>query len=116
MGRGYRSIEPKTEGLALYRFTVVIENSREEFCVTEKPVDALRCRCVPIYWGAPDVAAISDGAVICCASLDEIMDALRRLTPEDYEQRREAIERHARLADHFANMHQRAASAVLGRD
>lgn len=115
MGRGYRPIESKTEGLAPYRFTVVIENSREVSYVTEKLVDALRCRCVPIYWGAPDVAVIFDGAgLICCASLDEIMDALRRLTPEDYERRREAIERNARLADHFANMHQRAASAVLG--
>lgn len=76
MGRGYRPIESKTEGLAPYRYTIVIENSREASYITEKLVDALRCRCVPIYWGAPDVDAVFDGAgIISCTSGDEILQS-----------------------------------------
>lgn len=116
MGRGYHPIESKTEGLAPYRFSVVIENSREDSYITEKLVDALRCRCVPIYWGAPDVADVFDGAgLICCTTESEILDQLRTLGPEDYDARRDAIERNAILADHFAQMHRRAAEAVLAR-
>jgi len=114
MGRGYRPIDDKTEGLAPYRYTVVIENNREPLYVTEKLIDALRCRCVPIYWGAPDVGRLFDpDGLIECAGLDEILVALRGLTVADYDRRRAAIKDNARRADHYAAMHRRAAQAVL---
>lgn len=113
MGRGYRPIEDKTEGLAPYRYTVVIENSRETSYITEKLIDALRCRAVPIYWGAPDVGTIFDPAgIIQCATRDDILTALRQTTTEDYDRRRSAIEANACLADHYADMHRRAAETV----
>lgn len=113
MGRGYRPIESKVEGLAPYRFTVVIENTREPSYISEKLVDAMRCRTIPIYWGAPDVAQVFDGAgIVQCGSAQDILDAIRNLTPADYTARHEAIERNAVLADHFAQMHLRAAQAV----
>lgn len=114
MGRGYRPIDTKVEGLAPYRFSVVIENVREESLITEKLIDALRCRSVPIYWGAPDVGLIFDAAgIVQCRSLDDILTALSSLTPADYESRRAAIETNARLADHFADMHLRAARCIV---
>lgn len=113
MGRGYRPIEDKTEGLAPYRYTVVIENSREPSYITEKLIDALRCRAVPIYWGAPDVGRIFDPAgLIECATRDDILTALRQTSAEDYDSRRPAIEANARLADHYADMHRRAAEII----
>lgn len=113
MGRGYRPIEDKTEGLAPYRYTVVIENSREPSYITEKLIDALRCRSVPIYWGAPDAGTIFDPAgLIECTTRDDILAALRHASAEDYDRRRPAIEANARLADHYADMHRRAAEII----
>ena len=114
MGRGYRPIETKVEGLAPYRFSVVIENVREVSLITEKLIDALRCRTVPIYWGAPDVGSIfnSEG-IIQCQSLDDIITALSTLTAADYDSRRAAIEVNAKKADHFADMHLRAAQCIF---
>ncbi|WP_434616963.1 glycosyltransferase family 10 domain-containing protein [Tabrizicola sp. M-4] len=115
MGRGYRPIEDKTEGLAPFRYTVVIENSREASYITEKLIDALRCRSTPIYWGAPDVGEIFDRAgIIECSSRDDILAALRQTSAEDYDSRRAAIEANAHLADHYADMHRRAAEIIQG--
>lgn len=113
MGRGYRPIEDKTEGLAPYRYTVVIENSREASYITEKLIDALRCRAVPIYWGAPDVGTIFDPAgIIECGTRDDILAALRQTSVKDYDRRHAAIAANARLADHYADMHRRAAEII----
>ena len=43
-GKAQYAIDTKVEGLAPYRFSVVIENVREESLITEKLIDALRCR------------------------------------------------------------------------
>ena len=113
MGRGYRPIESKVEGLAAYRFTVVIENTREPSYISEKLIDAMRCRSVPIYWGAPDVAEVFDGSgIIECNSAADILLAIRSVTPADYDTRLDAVERNAKLADHFAEIHLRAALAI----
>ena len=113
MGRGYRPIEDKTEGLAPYRFSVVIENSREPSYITEKLIDALRCRAVPIYWGAPDVAKIFDPAgLIECRTVADILAAIQNASAEDYDRRRTAIEANARIADHYADVHRRAAEII----
>jgi len=67
MGRGYKSFENKSEGLAPYRYSIVIENVRESSYFTEKLIDAFLTDTVPIYWGAPNIAEFFDtkGMIIC---------------------------------------------------
>ncbi|MEO0854844.1 MAG: glycosyltransferase family 10, partial [Cyanobacteria bacterium J06648_11] len=78
LGRAYKPFDKKWEGLAPYRYSVVIENSREEGYVTEKLIDTLLCDTIPIYWGAPDIAEMFDThGMILCESEDGIMDVLR---------------------------------------
>ena len=73
MGGGYRPFERKSDGLAPYRYSIVIENSREHGYFTEKLVDALLCRTVPIYWGAPDIETYFDmRGMIVCSTLEEV--------------------------------------------
>lgn len=114
MGRGYRPIEDKSEGLAPYRYSVVIENSREAGYFTEKLVDALLCDTVPIYWGAPDIASHFDASgMMICQSAQDIMDALAATSVTDYAARASAIQANHRLALEAADLHGRAARAVL---
>lgn len=46
----------KTEFLASCRFNIAFENQAIPGYVTEKLVEAFLTHCIPIYWGAPDVA------------------------------------------------------------
>lgn len=115
MGGGYQPFALKHEGLAPYRFSVVIENAREPGYFTEKLVDAFLCRTVPIYWGAPDIARYFDPAgMILCTSATELEEAVAGITAQDYEARRPAIEANRLRAAAYAPVHQRAARAVLG--
>ena len=57
----------KADGLASYRYSVVIENVRERNYFTEKLIDALLCRTVPIYWGCPNIGDFMEtrGMILC---------------------------------------------------
>jgi len=48
-------VSNKADGLRDYRFSIVIENSRESGYFTEKIVDCFLTGTIPIYWGDPDI-------------------------------------------------------------
>ena len=85
MGRKYRPIRDTSEGLVNYRFSVVIENSKQKSYFTEKLIDALICETIPIYWGAPNIGNFFDeDGIIQCSSLGDILNALDSIKFEDY--------------------------------
>lgn len=108
LGHGYRSFDRKSDGLASYRYSVVIENVREESYLTEKLIDCLLCDTVPIYWGAPDIGTVFDiRGMIPCESFEDMTAALSQMSDADYAKRLEFVrqnkEKAARFADHEAN-------------
>jgi hypothetical protein len=114
MGRGYHPFADKADGLAPYRYSIVIENLREPSYVTEKLVDALLCDTVPIYWGAPDVGdPFNPAGLIQCQSEADIITALGHMSDADYAARHAAIAENRSSALAYANLHRRAAAAVL---
>lgn len=114
VGRGYRPLERKSEGLASYRYSLVIENVREKSYFTEKLIDAFLCRTVPIYWGAPDIGDFFDtDGMIICETIEDLQEALTRATAEYYASRLAAVERNLERAVPFADLPLRMAKAVL---
>ena len=117
MGRGYRSFEKKSDGLARYRFSVVIENSREENYFTEKLLDAILCNTIPIYWGCPNISQFfdTDGMVIC-HSREEIQNAIQGANEELYQQKLFAFKYNKIKADYYGDYYGRLASFLLEQD
>lgn len=114
MGRGYRPIDRKSEGLASYRFSVVIENVKEHSYFTEKLVDAMLCRCVPIYWGAPNISDYFDPrGMVICQDQDEILMAIRDANSGMYDSMLPYIEKNRESAAIYADFMSRAAHIVL---
>ena len=113
LGRGYRPFENKADGLAPYRYSIVIENSRESGYFTEKLLDAFMCRTVPIYWGASDVAGQFDGSgMLICETFEDIKAAVRQIGDQDYNERAAAIERNRALAMGLGHPYLRAAELL----
>ena len=99
MGRKYKPIKDKEEGLSNYRYSVVIENSQQKYYFTEKLIDTLVCETVPIYWGAPDIDDYFDlRGIIHCNSFEEIILALHSMSMEDYISRLPAIMKNKKTA------------------
>ena len=115
MGRGYQPFGDKADGLVPYRYSVVIENVRERNYFTEKLVDAILCKTVPIYWGCPNIGDFFDTeGMILCDGASDIQTALRAMTTADYAARAPLIEAQRGRADHYGDFYRRAALAVLG--
>lgn len=55
-GRGIREIEDKWEGIAPYKYHIVIENSRVRDYWTEKLSDCFLAGAYPLYYGCPNLS------------------------------------------------------------
>ncbi|WP_419910418.1 hypothetical protein [Hoeflea sp.] len=114
LGLAYRQIDRKEDGLVPYRYSVVIENSREEGYFTEKLVDSLLCDTLPIYWGAPDIDRYFDpDGMLICQSAAEIMAAIQSATPELYGSKLAAVAANRERALAYVDYEANAAEALL---
>ena len=114
LGLADRPIDTKEEGLSPYRYSIIIENSREQGYFTEKLVDCLLCRTLPIYWGAPDIDRFFDTeGMLVCNSAEDIRSAIETATTELYAAKLPAIEANRNRALAFADYEKNAAQALL---
>ena len=113
MGGGYAPFRTKSEGLARYRYSVVIENVRERNYFTEKLIDAVLCETVPIYWGCPNIGDFIDtSGMILCEDAGEISAALSNMSHLDYVARSPEITAVRERAAYWGDYLKRAAEAV----
>ncbi len=85
-----------------FYYSVAIENSKEEAYFTEKIIDCFRSGTIPIYWGSPKIGEFFDlEGIIVFNDLEELGGILENLSIEEYEKRREAIERNFRIASRY---------------
>jgi len=90
-------------------FTIAVENSSNRSYHTEKIIDAFISKTFPIYWGCPNLEELGynpDG-FIYCENEDQIIEAVNKLTPEFYAERKEAINYNSELAKHYGNLFDR---------
>lgn len=114
MGQGYQPFGAKAEGLAPFRYSVVIENVRERNCFTEKLIDAVLCRTVPIYWGCPNIGDFMDtSGMILCENEAQIRAALAGMSEADYAARLPGLKAALTGAEAYSDILERAALAVL---
>ena len=94
-GRGFRDLPDKWDGLAPFRYSVAIENSRHDHYWTEKIADCFLAGTVPIYWGAPNIRDYFPAdAMIVIDTLDpaEVARIIKgEATPEGYVRRLPAL-------------------------
>ena len=94
-GRGFRDLPDKWEGLAPFRYSIAVENSRHDHYWTEKIADCFLAGTVPIYWGAPNIRDyFPEEAMILIDTLDPVEVARiikTEATPEAYQRRLPAL-------------------------
>ncbi len=99
LGHGYAPITLKSQAHDVYMYSVVIENERSPGWWTEKLVDCAACRCVALYWGAPNINTWFDmGSVLTWSTIDELGVLLDMMSIEDYESRAQALNNNAERA------------------
>ena len=117
IGRGYRPFDRKSDGLASYRFSIIIENAVEPNYFTEKLIDAILCETIPIYLGCPNLDQFLDvRGMIICKDTEDIRRAVLSLSVEQYLDKLPYLRAIKDKAAWFGNNEKRAAQIVLGDD
>lgn len=90
------------------QFHICIENTKRNNWFTEKLIDCLQTKTIPIYWGCPNIANWfnMDGFIIV-DSLEDIVNACNSLTPETYESKIAAVEENFEKSKKFATISDR---------
>ena len=94
-------------------FSVAIENEKLDNWITEKLIDCLVTKTIPIYWGCPNISEYFDpGGMILFNTKEELYDILDNLTPELYEERKQVIGENAAKAEYYRHFHSRINTAI----
>jgi len=74
-------------------FHICIENIPKKYFFTEKLIDTLLCKTIPIYWGCTNIEEyFNTKGMIIVNSIEEIIDACNNITEEDYQNKIEYVE------------------------
>lgn len=102
-GKGIKDIVGKIEGLQDYKFSITIENGQHDNYFTEKILDCFLTGTIPIYNGCRNIGEFFDtNGIITFDTEDELVDIVSNLTDNDYEQRKNAIQRNFEIAKEYA--------------
>lgn len=100
-GQGQLYPVPSKEVAMDYMFHLAIENCRERYYFTEKLIDCLASRVVPLYFGDPSIGSVFKTEGFIILKQDDAIDQINALTEEDYTSRLEAIEKNFELSKPF---------------
>jgi len=102
-GRGTPNpIEHKEDALVDYRYSIIIENTKQQNYITEKIIDCLIVGTIPVYWGCPNISDYFDmDGIIAFNTLEELEKLLPTLTKELYESKLKAIKKNIELSKDY---------------
>ncbi|CAO5677022.1 MAG: hypothetical protein HEEMFOPI_01051 [Holosporales bacterium] len=89
-------------------FNIAIENTQQENYMTEKLLGCFETLTVPIYMGCPNVGEWFDTrGMIIVNSLEEMKEAISKLTPELYEEMLPYVKKNKEITHKLLNLKQR---------
>lgn len=95
---------PNDDKINLFKsqFSIAVESSRENSYFTEKLIDCLLTKTVPIYWGCPDVEDFFDKrGIIHFKTFDEMIEKVNQINENTYEEMKPYIEKNYERAKEY---------------
>jgi hypothetical protein len=90
------------------QFHIVIENAKRQNWFTEKLIDALYTKTIPIYYGCPNIGNYFDlDGMFIVDSVDEIINVCNSLNSETYNKMIEKVEKNYELSKKFISLEDR---------
>lgn len=78
-GNGFNSVPEKWNGLADYKFSIVLENQSRFNVITEKIYDPFLSLTYPIYWGAPNLSDYFDPKSFTPINLEDAKGSIKTI-------------------------------------
>lgn len=101
-GRGYFELPNKINGLRDYAYSIVVENTKQDYYFTEKLIDCFVTGTIPIYWGCPSIGNFFDiNGMICFDDINQIGNILNIIGIEQYNSKLESVKYNFKLAKQY---------------
>lgn len=100
--------EAKCELFDTFQFSIIIENSQQKNYFTEKIMDCILTKTIPIYWGCPNISDYFDTTgwiILQTDSIDELKDKLTALTPDYYNKYISIIDKNYETAKQYSDIY-----------
>jgi len=98
------------------KFSIAIENVKQNNWFTEKLIDCFATNTVPIYWGAPNIGDFfNTRGIITFDTVDELMDILSSLHSEQYGNRLDVMRDNFERSKQYWGFHERIRDRILER-
>lgn len=99
--------------LVPFQYSVIMENARMKNFFTEKLVDCLATKTIPLYWGCLNVEEFfNPEGILQFETFEELISQVGKLTPEYYAQHESVIEENYQKALTYGNLGQRVHATV----
>ena len=96
------------------QFHICIENSKRKNWFTEKLIDCLETKTVPIYYGCPNIGDwFDERGFIIVNDLKEIIEACNKLTPEIYEKMLPYVEYNFKKSKDYTDIAKRLKDKII---
>jgi len=97
-----------------YQFSIVIENSQQINYFTEKIMDCILTKTIPIYWGCPNISEFFDtaGWIILDSPTLEELDKLNILDSSYYNKNIDIIENNYNKALQYTDLYRNINNAI----
>ena len=84
------------------QFSIAVESSRENSYFTEKLIDCLLTKTVPVYWGCPNVEDFFDKrGIIHFRNFEDMVEKINNINENTYEEMKPYIEKNHELAKEY---------------
>jgi len=104
----YQLLKNNKEPLFTSQFHICIENSKEINYFSEKLIDCLFTKTIPIYWGCPNIGDFFDlNSIIVVNSLDEIINTLNQIDENFYQSKIDSINKNYEKCKIFLDFNKR---------
>jgi len=95
------------------QFHIVIENVSRKYWFTEKLMDTIKTKTVPIYLGCPNIDKyFNTEGMIIVNSVEEIINVCNNLTESDYTKRIPILEENHERGREFENLQERVKNKI----
>lgn len=97
------------------KFSIIIENGKEENYFSEKLIDCLASKTIPIYRGCPNIEEYfpKSNALITFDTLDDLIDILTNLEPGYYEDNIDSVEQTYNISKQYWDYYGRIYKRIL---
>lgn len=107
--------ESKLPLFETFQFSIVIENSRQKYYFSEKLLDCLLMKTIPVYYGCPNIDEYFDTCgwiILDSENVDEVVHKLSALTPQWYSTYMKTIEENYKKALDYSDLYKNISKAL----